>query len=99
MHQIVIPYQKWLHYDKPNCKKSHAKPVQSDKSTAEPNIHCLTVFGGSRSACLFDELLKPGKLLPKKKCAEFATRHEAIICQHENAQTHVAKPVKNYLRK
>ena len=32
-----------------------------------------------------------------KKRPEYATRHEAIIFHHVNAQPHVAIPVKNYL--
>ena len=57
------------------------------------------------------ELLKPGETINGKryrtqlihlkrviaeKRPEYATRHEAIIFHHNNAQPHVAIPVKNY---
>ena len=33
-----------------------------------------------------------------EKRNEFATRHEAIIFQHDNERSHVARPIKNYLK-
>ena len=61
---------------------------------------------------LYYELLRPGETIDgeryrtqlirlkramAKKQPEYATRHEAIIFHHDNAQPHVAIPVKNYL--
>ena len=61
---------------------------------------------------LYYKLLKPGetineeryrtqlirlKRLIAEKRPEYATRHEAIIFHHDNARSHVAIPVKNYL--
>ena len=61
---------------------------------------------------LYYELLKPSetineeryrtqiirlKRLTAEKRPEYATRHEAIIFHHDNAGSHVAIPVKNYL--
>ena len=62
---------------------------------------------------LYYELLKPGetiigeryrtqliclKRVIAEKRPEYATRHQAIIFDHDNARPHVAIPVKNYLK-
>ena len=61
---------------------------------------------------LYYELLKPGETINgeryrtqlihlkraiAEKRPEYATRHEAIIFHYDNARSHVAIPVKNYL--
>ena len=65
-----------------------------------------------QKAVLYYELLKPGEIINEEryrtqlirfkrsiaeKRPEYATRHEAIIFHHDNAQPHVAILVKNYL--
>ena len=62
---------------------------------------------------LYYELLKSGQTITgdlyrtqlirlkraiAEKRPEYATRHEGIIFQHDNARPHVARPVKNYLQ-
>ena len=83
------------------------KPGQPAKSTTKPNIHWWNQKG-----VLYYELLKPGeningeryrtqlirlKRAIAEKRPEYVTRHEAIIFHRDNARTHVAIPVKNYL--
>ena len=61
---------------------------------------------------LYYKLLKPGETINgeryrtqlirlkraiAEKRPEYTTRHEAIICHHDNARPHVAIPIKNYL--
>ena len=65
-----------------------------------------------KKGVLHYELLKPGETINgeryrtqlmrlkraiAEKRPEYATRHEAIIFHHDNARSHVAIPVKNYL--
>ena len=65
-----------------------------------------------RKGVLYYELLKPGETINEERyrallirlkramaeeSPEYATRHKAIIFDHDNARPHVAIPVKNYL--
>lgn len=43
------------------------------------------------------ELIKLKRAIPYKR-TEFAIIYKAIICHHDNARPHVAKPVKNYFK-
>ena len=42
------------------------------------------------------QLIRLKRAIAEKR-PEYATRHEAIISHHVNAQPHIAIPVKNYL--
>ena len=94
-------------YVKPGqSAKSTAKPNIDGAKV----IRCIWC---DQKGVLYYELLKPGETINGERCrmqlirlkraiaekrTEYVIRQEAIIFHHENAQPHVAIPVKNYLK-
>ena len=88
------------------------KPGQPAKSTTKLYIHGLPYIWSDHKGVLYHELFKSGQTIRgqlyrqqlirlkqaiDEKRPEWATRHEQLICHHDNARPHVAVPLKNYL--
>ena len=88
------------------------QPAQSTAKPNIRGAKVMLCIWWDQKGVLYYELLKPGETMNgeryrtqlirlKKAIAEkrpeYATRHEAIIFHHDNARSHVAIPVKNYL--
>ena len=97
--------EKWIHYSNPKRRKSWGLPGHASTSSFRPNIHTAKVMlciWWDQVGVIYYKLLKPnetitGELYRTQLMRLSRALHEKVILQHDNAQPHVAKPVKTYL--
>ncbi|GFV89533.1 mariner Mos1 transposase [Trichonephila clavipes] len=90
LHRIATGDEKWVRYDNPKLRKSWGYPGHA--STSTPN-RIFTVSSDRYRT----QLMRLSRAL-KDKRPQYNERHDKVILQHDNAQSHVAKGVKTYLK-